>query len=120
MKTMRQILALTLIVAISGAAPAPERKKRLLIVGQSKGYQHEAISTAMVTLYNLGRRSGQWETYFRTDCTAITSNPIGPLPPPYFRSFRTSVFPGPNATESTMVFVRPSDATTCAGFFRLP
>ena len=30
----------------------------------------------MVTLYNLGRSSGQWDTYFRTDCTAITKKPL--------------------------------------------
>ena len=30
----------------------------------------------MATLYNLGRSSGQWDTYFRTDCTAITKKPL--------------------------------------------
>src|SRR5262245_44203890 len=76
MKAMRYVLALALVLAVSGAASAQEKKQRLLVVGQSKGYQHEAISTAMVTLYNLGRSSGQWDTYFRTDCTAITKKPL--------------------------------------------
>ena len=49
-----------------------EKKRRLLVIGQSKGYQHDAISTAMVTLYNLGRSSGRWNTVFRTDCANIT------------------------------------------------
>jgi type 1 glutamine amidotransferase len=70
-----------LIIALlfSGlAAPAygQEKPRRLLFVGQSKGYQHESISTAMVTLYNLGRSSGKWDTVFRTDCTAITKKPL--------------------------------------------
>src|SRR3954453_3108900 len=30
----------------------------------------------MVTLYNLGRTSGLWDTDFRTDCTAITKKPL--------------------------------------------
>ena len=30
----------------------------------------------MATLYNLGRSSGRWDTYFRTDCTAITKKPL--------------------------------------------
>jgi type 1 glutamine amidotransferase len=55
---------------------AQEKKRSLLIVGQSKGYQHESISTAMVTLYNLGRTSKKWDTVFRTDCTAITKKPL--------------------------------------------
>src|SRR5258707_8894682 len=76
MKRMRQVLALILVFAVAGAAPAQEKKRRLLVIGQSKGYQHESISTAMVTLYNLGRSSGQWDTYFRTDCTAITKKPL--------------------------------------------
>ena len=52
-----------------------EKKRNLLVIGQSKGYRHESVSTAMVTLYNLGRDSGLWNTYFRTDCTAITKKP---------------------------------------------
>ena len=55
---------------------AQEKKRSLLVVGQSKGYQHESISTAMVTLYNLGRSSKKWDTVFRTDCTAITKKPL--------------------------------------------
>ncbi len=57
-------------------ASAQEKKRNLLVIGQSKGYQHDSVSTAMVTLYNLGRSSGQWDTHFRTDCTAITKKPL--------------------------------------------
>jgi type 1 glutamine amidotransferase len=73
---MQRILAVMLCFAVAGEAGAQEKKRRLLVVGQSKGYQHEAISTAMVTLYNLGKTSGRWDTYFRTDCTAITKKPL--------------------------------------------
>jgi uncharacterized protein len=73
---MRPLLVATLIIGLLGAAASQEKKRRLLVIGQSKGYQHDSVSTAMVTLYNLGRSSGQWETYFRTDCTAITKKPL--------------------------------------------
>jgi type 1 glutamine amidotransferase len=76
MKALRQVMTLALVVALAGSASAQEKKRRLLVIGQSKGYQHEMISTAMVTLYNLGRGPGQWDTYFRTDCTAITKKPL--------------------------------------------
>jgi type 1 glutamine amidotransferase len=69
-------LALIPVLAIATAAPAQEKTRRLLVVGQSKGYQHESISTAMVTLYNLGRSSGRWDTVFRTDCANITRKPL--------------------------------------------
>jgi type 1 glutamine amidotransferase len=53
-----------------------EKKRRLLVIGQSKGYQHDSISTAMATLYNLGRSSKRWHTFFRTDCAAVTKKPL--------------------------------------------
>lgn len=68
-----------LVILPPGTLPAqtPEKPKRnLLFIGQAKGYQHEAISTAMATLYNLGRSSGKWNTVLRTDCTAITKKPL--------------------------------------------
>ncbi len=55
---------------------AQPRKRNLLVVGQSKGYQHDSVSSAMVTLYNLGRASGLWDTTFRTDCVPITKKPL--------------------------------------------
>lgn len=58
------------------AQTAQKRPRNLLFIGQAKGYQHEAISTAMATFYNLGRNSGLWNTVLRTDCTAITKKPL--------------------------------------------
>lgn len=72
--------ALLTILALGGvsfgAETASKPPRNLLFIGQAKGYQHEATSTAMVTLYNLGRTSGLWNTYLRTDCTAITKKPL--------------------------------------------
>jgi uncharacterized protein len=76
MRPIRHILVLALGVGLAGAAFAQEPRRNLLVIGQSKGYQHESISTAMATLYQLGRDSGRWNTYFRTDCTAITKKPL--------------------------------------------
>ena len=76
MKMMRHIIVLALALEAAAGASAQEKKRNLLVIGQSKGYQHESISTAMVTLYNLGRDSGRWDTTFRTDCTAITKKPL--------------------------------------------
>jgi uncharacterized protein len=72
------ILTILLIVSTTGAGSAQEtiKKRNLLFIGQSKGYQHDSVSTAMATLYNLGRSSGQWNTFFRTDCTNITKKPL--------------------------------------------
>src|SRR5262249_29507062 len=76
MRLKRQILVLFLSLGMANAAFAEEKLRSLLVIGQSKGYQHDSISTAMATLYNLGRSSKRWDTYFRTDCTAITKKPL--------------------------------------------
>src|SRR6516165_6852302 len=78
MNRRRQLSLLLTCLAMACPALAQDtnRKRNLLVIGQSKGYQHESVSTAMVTLYNLGRSSGKWNTYFRTDCAAITKKPL--------------------------------------------
>ena len=71
------ILALSLLVVAGFAGPARSAdRKQLLIVGQSKGYQHDAVSAAMVTLYQLGKETGEWDAHFRTDCGNITKKPL--------------------------------------------
>ena len=76
MRQICSILLVALTLGPAGAASAEEPKRNLLFIGQSKGYQHDSVSTAMATFYNLGRSSGQWNTFLRTDCTAITKKPL--------------------------------------------
>jgi type 1 glutamine amidotransferase len=64
------------IAALAGPAPVTAKRRHLLFIGQSKGYQHEAISSAMAMFYDLGRQSGRWDVCLRTDCTAITKAPL--------------------------------------------
>jgi hypothetical protein len=75
MRLLGYILAMAVGLTAASATFAQEKTRRLLVIGQSKGYEHDSISTAMATLYNIGRRSHLWETYFRTDCAAITKKP---------------------------------------------
>ena len=76
MRVFKYILVVSVSLVMANTTFAQEKPRRLLIVGQSKGYQHESISTAMATLYHLGRATGRWDTVFRTDCTAITKKPL--------------------------------------------
>ena len=76
MTMLRCLLLAVVSLAMVNTTLAEEKKRRLLVIGQSKGYQHDSISTAMATLYNLGKSSHQWDTFFRTDCTAITKKPL--------------------------------------------
>jgi type 1 glutamine amidotransferase len=57
-----------------GSSPpsAPPFKKRILILGAAKGYEHDSITNSMVTIWNLGRESGMWDANLRTDYEWIT------------------------------------------------
>lgn len=80
---MRISAALLTILALAGLAwlapaqsPAP-RKKRLLAIGQVKGFQHDALSDALGHMWKLGKETGLWETYIRTDTQLITKKKLG-------------------------------------------
>jgi type 1 glutamine amidotransferase len=50
--------------------------KRLLVLGEEKGYRHEAVSHAMATIERLGRESGLWVTTIRTDTEVLTKQKL--------------------------------------------
>jgi hypothetical protein len=60
------------------AAPASRApaKKHLLVIGEEKGYRHEAVSHAMSTLEQMGKKSGLWETTLRTDTEVLTKKKL--------------------------------------------
>jgi type 1 glutamine amidotransferase len=80
---MPGILSLGLSVACcafcgaqSSAAPSATPKKHLLVIGEEKGYRHEAISHAMATIERLGGETGLWDTTLRTDAEALTKKKL--------------------------------------------
>ncbi|MCL5746006.1 MAG: ThuA domain-containing protein, partial [Acidobacteria bacterium] len=77
MMKLRFALVLALAVGVCGSLGAQQaRKKRLLIIGQTKGFQHDSVSYAMGTLWKLGHDTGLWDTYLKTDCQLITKKPL--------------------------------------------
>jgi hypothetical protein len=61
--------------------PAPHAKeirlKHVLVIGQTKGFEHDSVSAAMATVYNLGKESGLWDTTMRTDTELLTKKDLG-------------------------------------------
>src|SRR5271156_5141892 len=41
--------------------------KHVLVVGQTKGFEHDSVSAAMAAIYDMGKESGLWDTMIRTD-----------------------------------------------------
>ena len=78
MKMLRMML-LILLVAFGGrcgAQTAAQPAKHLLVLGEEKGYRHEAVSHAIATIERLGRETGWWTTTIRTDTEVLTKKKL--------------------------------------------
>jgi type 1 glutamine amidotransferase len=58
------------------AGPAPARKHVLAWADVRHGYQHDSISHALATIEQLGRQSGLYDTFIRTDSQLITKGRV--------------------------------------------
>src|SRR5271168_4616019 len=81
MKILRMVSFVLLVfsAAFNGRCAAQtvaEPKKHLLVLGEEKGYRHEAVSHAMATLERLGREAGLWTTTIRTDTEALSKKKL--------------------------------------------
>src|ERR1700736_5828332 len=75
MKIVRCFAALVLSAAVWGSLTG-QTKKKLLAIGEVKGFQHDSVSHALATIEHLGRESGLFDTYIRTDCQLVTKQKI--------------------------------------------
>jgi len=77
MKLSRLFGILCAGLALAGALAAqPPKPKRLLVIGEVKGFQHDSVSPAMATMWKLGKETGLWETYIKTDTQLITKKKL--------------------------------------------
>jgi type 1 glutamine amidotransferase len=88
----RMLAAVGLVIVFQGsrasgqattndAVPPPPHAKQIhlkhvLVIGQTKGFEHDSISPAMAAIYNLGRESGLWDTTMRTDTELLTKKDL--------------------------------------------
>jgi uncharacterized protein len=72
--TFRLLLSTLLGCALMAQNSAP--RKQLLVIGEEKGYRHEAITHAMATIERLGRETGLWDTVIRTDTEPLTKKKL--------------------------------------------
>jgi type 1 glutamine amidotransferase len=66
------------LILLAGAGPhaQPARRRVLAWADVRNGYQHDSISHAVATIERLGRESGAYDTFIRTDSQLITKQPI--------------------------------------------
>lgn len=79
MKMPQAPLAVLLVAAVAPAAaqePGSESRPRVLALGAQADWEHDSLTDALVTVYDLGRESGLWETVIRTDTHLLTRLPL--------------------------------------------
>jgi type 1 glutamine amidotransferase len=69
-------MAVVAVMGLAISAQGPAARKRVLVIGEEKGYRHEAVTHAMVTIDKLGRETGLWDTVIRTDTEALTKKKL--------------------------------------------
>jgi hypothetical protein len=66
--------------AAGGMPPPPHGKeihlKHVLVIAQTKGFEHDSIPAAMAAIYNMGKESGLWDTTLRTDTELLTKKDL--------------------------------------------
>jgi uncharacterized protein len=60
--------------------PEPHAKqthlKHILVIGQTKGFEHDSVPDAMTAIFEMGRDSRLWDTTIRTDTKLITKKEL--------------------------------------------
>ena len=68
-------------LANSLTIPAPHVKqvhlKHILVIAQTKGFEHDSIPDGMAAIFNMGHDSGLWDTTLRTDTELLTKKDLG-------------------------------------------
>ncbi len=76
MKIRLMTVMFSLFILIASLGGQVTDKKKVLAVGMSVGWQHDSVSDALATIYNLGKETGIWDTYIRTDTELITKKKL--------------------------------------------
>ncbi|MGH9665909.1 MAG: ThuA domain-containing protein, partial [Bryobacteraceae bacterium] len=77
MTLFRYVLVFALSAAVFGTADAQQKRKKLLAIGEVKGFEHDSVSNGLATMWKLGHDTGLWDTYIRTDSELITKKKLG-------------------------------------------
>ena len=75
LKRCAALFALAVFLCSAVYAQAPKRKK-LLVIGEVKGFQHDSVSHAMAMFDKIGQESRLFDAYLRTDSQLITKQKL--------------------------------------------
>ncbi len=71
------LMATSVSAQTASGAPAPlKRVKRVLVIGQTTGFEHDSVSAAMAAVYDMGKQTGLWDATLRTDTELLTKDKL--------------------------------------------
>jgi len=76
MRALHVAFMVVLSLALAAGGFAQTKKKKVLAIGEVKGFQHDSVSHALATIEQLGQQSGIYDTYIRTDSELLTKQKI--------------------------------------------
>ena len=68
---MKHWILLMLAASLVSAQP-----KKVLAIGQVLGYQHDETTDGLATIWKMGKDTGLWDTYIRTDSNIASYKPL--------------------------------------------
>jgi len=72
-----KLAAIVSLLVLTSTLPAQPPRKKLLAIGSVKGFQHDATTHGLATVWKLGKESGLFDTYIRTDTQLLTKKKLG-------------------------------------------
>lgn len=63
-------------IALLAQSNRPAAPKKVLAIGEVKGFQHDSTSHALATIERMGHETGLYETYIRTDSQLLTKKKL--------------------------------------------
>ena len=67
---MKTWIAFMLAASVVSAQP-----KKVLAIGTVLGYQHDETTDGLATIWKMGKDTGLWDTYIRTDSNIASYQP---------------------------------------------
>ena len=73
----------------------PKRVAHILVIGATKGFEHDSIPNAMATIWQMGHDTKLWEATLRTDYELLTKKDLGGMNRKNLNYFDALVFTSP-------------------------
>lgn len=75
-RTLLACIVVVLGVTVSEAQTDQPKRKKILAIGEVKGFQHDSVSHALASVEKWGKETGLWDTYIRTDTQLVTKKKL--------------------------------------------